>query len=91
MAIESGYPDNFYFLIKELNLDYIKRFDQYSNSCLHLCAINNHADFLVAILEKVDRDPLLTQIDKQFFINHQNQAGNTALHEAALRKMQTVT
>lgn len=45
----------------------------------------------MAILEKLREDPLLTQIERQFFINHQNSDGNTALHEAVLKDLQTIT
>ena len=34
----------------------------------------------MAILNKLKEDPLLTNLDKQFFVNHQNHFGNTALH-----------
>lgn len=30
-------------------------------------------------------------MEKQFFINAQNKAGNTALHEACLKNLQTIT
>ena len=46
---------------------------------------------MVAILEKLKEDQILTDLDKQFFINHQNNEGNTAIHEAAIRDMQTIT
>ena len=50
----------------------------------------NKGDFVVAILDKLREDPLLTNLDKQFFINHQNNNGNTALHEAVSKNFQTV-
>ena len=34
---------------------------------------------------------MLTPLDQQFFINHQNNEGNTAIHEAALKGLQTIT
>lgn len=87
----SGQADNFYFLMKELSLDYTKRFDKEGNTCLILAVRYNRGDFVMAILEKLREDPLLTQIERQFFINHQNSDGNTALHEAVLKDLQTIT
>lgn len=52
---------------------------------------HNRGSFVVSILEKLLEDPLLTPIDRQFFINHQNKEGNTALHEAAIKDLQTIT
>lgn len=45
----------------------------------------------MGILNKLREDPLLTDLDKQFFINHQNSQGNTAIHEAVIRDKQTIS
>jgi ankyrin repeat protein len=52
---------------------------------------HNKGDFVMSILKKLKEDPLLTDIERQFFINHQNTNGNTAIHEAALRDRQTIS
>ena len=52
---------------------------------------NNKGDFVLAILNKLREDSLLTDLDKQFFINHQNNQGNTAIHEAVLKDKQTIS
>lgn len=52
---------------------------------------HNKGDFVVAILDKLEHDPVLTPIDRQFFINHQNNQGNTAIHEAVIKNLQTIT
>ncbi len=56
-----------------------------------LAVKHNKGDYVVAILDKLEHDPILTPIDRQFFINHQNNSGNTAIHEAVLKNLQTIT
>lgn len=56
-----------------------------------LAVKGNKGDIVVTILNKLKEDKILTDLDKQFFINHQNHEGNTAIHLAALRNMQTIT
>ena len=72
LAITEGEPQSFYFLIKQTGLDYSKKLYQQENTCLLLAVKYNKGDYVVAILQKLEHDPLLTPIDRQFFINHQN-------------------
>jgi ankyrin repeat protein len=53
LAIISGHTDNFFFLIKELSLNYTKSFDSEGNTCLILAVQYNRGDFLVSILDKL--------------------------------------
>lgn len=50
LAIVAGHEDNFYFLFKELSLEYTKRFDQDGNTCLILAVKHNRGGFVVSIL-----------------------------------------
>ncbi len=65
--------------------------DDDDNNCLLLAVRYNKGDIVVAILEKLEEENLLSDIEKQFFINAQNKEGNTALLEAATRNLQTIT
>lgn len=91
LTIAVGQTENFFYLLKELSLDYTKCLDQEGNTCLILAAGYNRGDFVAAILDKLIQDPLLTNIERQFFINHQNKEGNTAIHQAVLNNLQTIT
>jgi ankyrin repeat protein len=53
LAIVAGHPENFDFLIKELGIDYTKKFDNGGNSCLILAVKKNKGDFVAAILDKL--------------------------------------
>ena len=39
----------------------------------------------------MEKDQIMTPLEKQFFFNAQNKEGNTALHEAVIKEYQTVT
>ena len=91
LSIEAGHVDNFYFLMNNESVDFTKPLDQESNTSLLLAVKCNKGDFVVSILNKLKEDKILTSLDKQFFINHQNHQGNTAIHLAALKDLQTIT
>ena len=60
MVIEEGDSDAFYFFIQELAIDYSRKFDDDGNSCLMIAVRRNKGDYVMAILNKVKEDPLLT-------------------------------
>ena len=39
----------------------------------------------------MEKDQIMTPLEKQFFFNAQNKEGNTAMHEAVAKEYQTVT
>jgi len=39
---------------------------------LLLAVKGNKGDFVISILDRLKEDKVLTDLDKQFFINHQN-------------------
>jgi ankyrin repeat protein len=65
--------------------------DDEDNTCLILAVRQGQGDVVVAILEKLQKDVLLTPLEKQFFVNAQNRDGNTALHEAVINDLQTIS
>lgn len=73
-------PDssNFHLLMQE-GVKYTVK-DDHDNTSLILAVKANKGDCVVALLDRLASDPLLTPIEKQFFFNAQNTEGNTALH-----------
>ena len=65
--------------------------DEQENTSLILAVKANKGDCVVAILERLNNDPILTPVEKQFFFNAQNNEGNTAMHEAVMSDYQTIT
>lgn len=92
LSIIQGYSDNFYFLMNDLpEINYTRALDEEDNTSLILAVQANKGDYVVCILNKLKEDKILTNLDKHFFINHQNKEGNTAIHLAALKHYQTIT
>ncbi len=66
--------------------------DEQDNSCLALAVRMNLGDAVVAVFDYLEEDNCpLNEIEKQFFINHQNFEGNTALHLACIKDFQTIS
>ena len=61
LSITSAQNDNFYFLIQEPGIKYLVKDDE-DNTCLILAVKQNKGDYVVAILEKLEADPILTPI-----------------------------
>jgi ankyrin repeat protein len=52
----------------------------------------NLGDAVVAIFDYLSQENCpLSDIEKQFFFNHQNHDGNTALHLACIKDLQTIS
>jgi ankyrin repeat protein len=79
LTISAGQIDNFYFLINDLAVRYTIKDDE-DNTSLLLAVKINKGDLVKAILEKMEKDQIMTPLEKQFFFNAQNKEGNTALH-----------
>jgi ankyrin repeat protein len=89
LALTAPHSDNFHLLI-EAGVKFTVK-DEQENTSLILAVRANRGDCLVAILQRLEDDPVLTAVEKQFFFNAQNTDGNTALHEAVHRDYQTIT
>lgn len=89
LSLSAPLSDNFHFLMQQ-GVKYTSKDDQ-DNTCLMLAVRANKGDCVVAVLERLANDPVLTPLERQFFFNAQNNDGNTALHEAVLRGYQTIT
>jgi ankyrin repeat protein len=89
LALSAQGSENFHLLMQE-GVKYTVK-DEQDNTSLLLAVKNNKGDCVVALLERLTADPVLTPVEKQFFFNAQNSDGNTALHEAVLRDYQTIT
>ena len=66
--------------------------DEQDNTCLTLAVQMNLGDAVVAVFDYLEQDNCpLSEMDKQFFVNHQNFEGNTALHLACIKNLQTIS
>lgn len=89
LSLSAALPDGFHFLLQQ-GVKYTTK-DDHDNTCLILAVKANKGDCVLAIIERLNNDPVFTPLEKQFFFNAQNNEGNTALHEAVLRDYQTMT
>lgn len=89
LALAAPHAENFHLLLQQGARLTTK--DDQDNTCLLLAVRGNRGDCVVAILERLAGDAVLSAVEKQFFFNAQNSEGNTALHEAVLRDLQTIT
>ena len=64
--------------------------DDDDNTCLILAVKMNKADIIMSILLKLQENEM-TEMEKQFFINSQDFEGNTAIHIAYLKDLQTIS
>ena len=89
LAIISNQADNFVCLLAEKNIN-MRSVDDDDNTCLILAVKMNKADIIMSILLKLQENEM-TEMEKQFFINSQDCEGNTAIHIAYLKDLQTIS
>lgn len=89
LAIISNQADNFVCLLAEKNIN-MRSVDDDDNTCLILAVKMNKADIIMSILLKLQENEM-TEMEKQFFINSQDFEGNTAIHIAYLKDLQTIS